>query len=255
MAEATGRQSGPRLYTDLAAWWPVLSSPDDYAEEAESYRRFLTEISAIPVKSVLELGSGGGNNASFLKAHFEMVLVDLSPGMLRVSRSLNPECEHVHGDMREVRLGRTFDAVFIHDAVSYMLTEEDLARAIETAWVHCKPGGAALFCPDHLKETFKPSTNHGGHDRMLRSMRYLEWTWDPDPDDMTIVTDFAYLLRDKDGTRVEFDRHVMGVFPRATWLRLLWDQGFKPEERDLKLSDTGESTCGVFVAAKPDQGR
>jgi hypothetical protein len=153
--------------------------------------------------------------------------------------------------MREVRLGRTFDAVFIHDAVSYMLTEDDLSRAIETAWVHCKPGGAALFCPDHLKETFKPGTSHGGHDRMLRSMRYLEWTWDPDPDDTTVVTDFAYLLRDRDGTRVEFDRHVTGLFPRATWQRLLWDQGFKPEERELELSDTGVSTCGVFVAAKP----
>ena len=27
----------PRLYTDLAPWWPLLSSPDDYVEEAEEY--------------------------------------------------------------------------------------------------------------------------------------------------------------------------------------------------------------------------
>jgi SAM-dependent methyltransferase len=46
---------------------------------------------------VLELGSGGGNNASHLKARFEMVVVEPSPAMLAVSRALNPECEHEHG--------------------------------------------------------------------------------------------------------------------------------------------------------------
>ena len=42
-----------------------------------------------------------------------MTLVDLSDGMLAVSRQLNPECEHHLGDMRTVRLGRTFDAVWV----------------------------------------------------------------------------------------------------------------------------------------------
>ena len=70
-------------------------------------------------------------------------------------------------------------------------------------------------------------------------------------EDTTVTTDFAYLLRDKDGTRVEYDHHVTGLFPRATWLGLLEKQGFKAEERDLDISDPGESTCGVFVGRKP----
>jgi len=72
-----------------------------------------------------------------------------------------------------------------------MTTADDLKRAIETAWVHLRPGGAALLCPDFVKETFRPQTKHGGHDRMLRSLRYLEWTHAPDPRDTTIVTDFV----------------------------------------------------------------
>ena len=241
----------PRLYTDLARWWPVLSAPDDYAEEAEFYRKCLVDASRHPVKTVLELGSGGGNNASHMKAHFELTLVDLAPGMLRVSRSLNPECEHIHGDMREVRLGRVFDGVFVHDAVGYMLTEEDLGRAIETAWVHLRPGGAALFCPDDVRETFRPRTRHGGHDRMLRSLRYLEWVWDPDPSGTTVTIDFAYLLRDKDGVRIEYDRHVTGLFPRATWLKLLTGQGFLVDCRRFEATPPDDGSCEVFVAAKP----
>jgi ubiquinone/menaquinone biosynthesis C-methylase UbiE len=149
----------PRLYGDLSSWWPALSSPEDYAEDAAFYRKTIVAACSSTPRTLLEPGSGGGNNASHLKAFFTMTLVDASPGMLIVSRSLNPECEHIQGDMRDIRLGRIFDAVFIEDAISYMTTEYDLQRAIETAFVHCRPGGAALFCPDYIIETFRSSTS------------------------------------------------------------------------------------------------
>ena len=171
----------PKLYDELAAWWPLMSAPEESEEEAAFFAETLAESCTRPAHSVLELGSGGGNNASYLKARFEMVLVEPSAGMLAVSRALNPECEHVQGDMRTVRLGRQFDAIFVHDAVAYMTSEADLRLAIETAFAHCKPGGAALFAPDAIRETFRPSTDHGGHDDATRGLRYLSWTWDPDP--------------------------------------------------------------------------
>ena len=116
----------PMMYDELASWWPLLSPPADYEEEAGSYARMLEDACAAPIRTVLELGSGGGNNAWHLKRRFEMVLVEPSAGMRTVSRALNPECEHVGGDMRTVRLAREFDAVFVHDAVCYMTTESDL---------------------------------------------------------------------------------------------------------------------------------
>lgn len=242
----------PRLYDDLASWWPLLSPPEDYEEEAAFYSRTLSAACAHPPASVLELGSGGGNNASYMKARFRLTLVDRSPGMLAVSRALNPECEHVEGDMRTVRLGRQFDAVFVHDAVCYLTSEADLRAAIDTAFVHCRPGGAALFAPDFVRENFRPGTDHGGHDGPSRALRYLEWTWDPDPHDTTYVVDFAYLLRGPDGVvRVEQDRHVEGLFSRADWLRLLAGAGFEP--RAVALEHQELEPCGheLFVAAKP----
>src|ERR1700712_4684117 len=158
----------PKLYDALAAWWPLMSAPADYQEEAAFYADALAGACVRPPRTILELGSGGGNNASHLKARFDLVLVEPSAGMLAVSRALNPECEHVQGDMRTVRLGREFDAIFVHDAVAYMTSEGDLRLAIETAFAHCKPGGAALFAPDAIRETFRPSTDHGGHDDATR---------------------------------------------------------------------------------------
>ena len=189
----------PKLYRELAAWWPLLSAPEDYAEEAEDYRRLILEGSDGEARDVLELGSGGGNNASHLKAHFRLTLVDRSPQMLDVSRRLNPECDHVEGDMRSVRLGRTFDAVFVHDAIAYMTTEDDLRGVFATAFEHCRAGGVALFVPDHVTETFETAVDHGGHDGPDRALRYLEWTWDPDPNDSTIRMDLTYVFHEPDG--------------------------------------------------------
>ncbi len=231
-----------KLYDELAEWWPVFSDPEEYRREVAHFARLLRQSSTPPPRTVLELGSGGGNSASHLKSRFEMTLVDISPRMLAVSRKLNPECKHVKGDIRTVRLGRTFDAVFVHDAICHMTTEPDLRAVMQTAYEHCRTGGVAIFVPDFVRETFVEGTDQGGSDSPRGSVRFLQWIVDPDPRDTTYLVDFAILIRDRKGdARVVHDRHVQGLFPRARWLRMLREVGFKPsvvrddEVRDLFL--------------------
>ena len=247
----------PRLYADLAPWFHLLTAPAEYELGAEQAIRVLTEaIGEVPA-TILELGSGGGNNASHMKRHATLTLTDLSGDMLALSRSINPECEHIQGDMRTLRLeGRTFDAVFAHDAISYLTTEKDLRAAFETAWVHLRPGGAALLEPDHVRETFADDTDHGGHDSAdpddPRALRYLQCRTDPDPDDSWYLDEFAYLLREADGSLgVATDRHTLGLFPRATWFELLDDVGFVDARRVDSAYDGEEVGAEGFLARKP----
>ena len=242
----------PRLYDELAGWFHLLTHPKDYAEEAAFYAALIRDHARIPVREVLELGSGGGNNASHMKRHFDLTLTDISPRMLELSAAINPELEHVQGDMRTLDLGRTFDAVFAHDALMYLLTEDDLALGIAAAARHCRPGGVAIFAPDCVTETWRPRTDSGGHDAPDgRGLRYLEWTYDPDPADTTFVCDMAYLLREPGGAvRCEYDRHILGVFSRMTWLRLLGDAGFDTHVVPLVHSEVPAGEVEVFVALK-----
>lgn len=226
----------PRLYRDLARWWPLFSAPAEYEEEAGLYRAALENHARRPVETLLELGSGGGNNASHLKQRFAMTLVDLSPDMLAVSRELNPELEHVEGDMRTVRLGRTFDAVMIHDAIAYMTTEVDLAAAIRTAAVHLAPGGMALFIPDETTETFRPSHSSGGNDGEDVSVRYFEWSRPQRGTSYRVTYVYAIAVGDEP-TRVEWEDHEVGLFPRATWLRLIEEAGLEPFALPYEHSD------------------
>jgi SAM-dependent methyltransferase len=246
---SAGTVDEPKLYRELAPWFHLLTSPVDYAEEAELYRVLLVEKARGPVETVLELGSGGGNNASHLKRHFALTLVDRSPEMLEVSRGLNPECEHAAGDMTTVRLDRTFDAVFAHDALAYILTEPDLEAVFQTAVAHCRPGGSAVFVPDYLTETFAPGTRHGGHDSENGEcgLRYVEWVRSDPSDQSRHIVDFAYLIREGETVRVEHDRHFCGLFPKEFWLRGLDAAGF---DVDAGQPDYSEPTSQVIFAAQ-----
>jgi SAM-dependent methyltransferase len=245
-------RQGPRLYRELAAWYPLLTPVGDYAEEAAFYRRLFEAHCRQPPRTLLDLGSGGGHNAWHLKATLACTLVDVAPAMLEISRRLNPECEHVEGDMRTVRLGRVFDCVLVHDAVSYMASRDDLARAIATAFEHTAPGGVALLQPDFVAETFLPGTEAGGSDAGGRGLRYLEWRWIPESARETYLTDMAYLLRhDSGAVEVHHDRHRMGLFPRAVWLERIAAAGFEALSVPFEHGSYSQTGHEVFLGLRP----
>jgi SAM-dependent methyltransferase len=237
------------MYSDLAPWFHLLTHPADYEDEAAFVRRVVDDVAIGDARTLLELGSGGGNNASHLKTRFQCTLTDISPDMLALSRSLNPECEHFEGDMRTLRLSREFDVVFIHDAISYLTTEADLRSAIETAAAHVRPGGVVILTPDATTEIFKPATDHGGHDGDDgRSLRYLEWTHPATGS--TYDVDYLIIARGPgDELRVVHDRHTLGVFPEATWTRLIAEAGL--DLVDTTVENPYELEQAAFVGRRP----
>lgn len=237
----------PRMYTDFARYWPLISDPADYAEEARYWRSALRTRLGPGRHEILELGVGGGNNLSHLTSDFQATAADLSPAMIEEARKLNPGVELHVGDMRTIRLGRKFKAVLIHDAIAYMLTEDDLRATFATAAAHLDRGGLFVTSPDWVAETFtQPSVSTGTNAREGVTFTSLEYTWDPDPSDTTIESLMWYLIHDGGRLRVEQDKHVMGLFPRATWMRLLDEAGFAVEMDDYPVHPDSRQAC-LFV--------
>ena len=133
-----------------------------------------------------------------------------------------------------------------------MIDEADLRLAMMTAFVHCRTGGLAVFVPDNIRETFEADSALGGNDADDgRGVRYLEWTWDPDPDDTWTITEYAFLLRDADGVvRVVHETHRTGLFSKASWIRLLTEVGFQSE---LVIEETSEDRVprALFIGRRP----
>ena len=185
-----------RMYHELACLWPLISRPEDYAQEAMYWREALREHLGPGLHRILELGMGGGNNLSHLTEEFDATAVDISEEMLVNSKKLNSKVEHHVGDMRSVRLGRSFKAVLIHDAIAYMTTEADLRATFETAREHLNPGGMIVTAPDWYSETFRgPYVFHETRNNAEVELTYVEYVHDPEPSDTTIDSLFVYFCR------------------------------------------------------------
>jgi SAM-dependent methyltransferase len=220
-----------KMYKELSKWFPLHSPVEEQAEDAAFFWQPLSWVNLPDSPTLLELGCGAGNTVYHMKKHFShMTLTDLSPHMLEVSKINNPDCEHLVGDMRTIRLEKLFDVVFVQDAIEYMTTLSDLKKVMETAYIHCKPGGAVLFAPDYVQEIFEPDTAHFGGDEGGRSIRVLEWVYKPDDNPAGYITEFIYAFREgNQPILVEYDTHVLGLFSRDEWLRLLKETGFEPK--------------------------
>ncbi len=244
----------PLLYETLVPFYHLLDPLEDHAEEGAEFGDVLRE--AVPgAKSLLELGAGAGHGAYYVKRGFtETVLNDLSAPMLARSAALNPDCAHVEGDMRTLRLGRSFDVVLIHDAITYLTTPDALGEAAATAFAHLRPGGAALLVPDCTVESFVESHEDHSGDDPARSLRALAWSHDPVPGDGMHVVDFAFLLREGAGeVQALHDRHVHGLYPEATWLEVLGGAGFAVESVRRPLPEEyrgGPYTETMFLCRK-----
>jgi SAM-dependent methyltransferase len=242
------RKNSLRLYKDLAWTWPIISPPEDYVEEAEQFRSAIHAHSKISVKTLLDLGCGGGHNDFHLKQHFEVTGVDISEEMLGNARRLNPEVKYLSGDMRTLRLGETFDSVIAADSILYMLNEKELESAFRTAFEHLKTGG--VFCT-YVEEWPKRFVQNGIRVSVRQkgdvNVVFVEVNYDPDIADTTFDTYFIYVINEMGNLRVEEDYHVCGIFPLSTWKRLLASTGFEVCRTEFGDSDK----YPFFACVKP----
>ncbi len=219
----------------------TISPPSEYVDEIPRLQAALG-----PPGRLLELGSGGGHVASHL-LQFDRTLVDLAEPMLAVSRELNPDCRHEQGDMRTIRLNERFDAVLVHDAVDYLLTEDDVEQMLDTAAEHLVDGGRLVIVPDDIADTFQPGTTSGGSDDAHgRAARFLEWVHELQPGETSVQVDYVFVLRERDGSvDVVHEQHECGLFTINQWRRMLSDF------TDVVVSVTDESWGeGVLITAR-----
>ncbi len=244
-----------KAYNELAWTEDWFAGPASYEDEAGFYVSQIKKYSANPPKTMLHLGSGAGGMDWVFKRHFTVTGVDLSPGMLAKARAAHPDIEYIEADIRALRLGRQFDAVAIPDCIDYMISENDLDRAVETAVCHLKPCGVLLVVAK-TKETFNNNNfaytgeKDGIHITLLEN-NYVDPA-SPDRYEATLV----YLIREKGELSVHMDRHVLGLFSQKTWENVFRDHGLCLRQSTLDgvygeyLLEDGSYPMQVFAGVK-----
>jgi SAM-dependent methyltransferase len=139
-------------FQEYSAYYDLFYTDKNYESEVGYVTQTLRTANP-PTRSILELGSGTGRHGRLLAGMgFDVHGVELSSDMASVARSSAGRtpgggtfsCDV--GDLRRVRVGRTFDAVIsLFHVISYQTTNDDLRAAFKTAAVHLEPGGAFFF--------------------------------------------------------------------------------------------------------------
>ena len=127
--------------------YDALYQDKDYAAECDLIERLISGAGN-SVRRILDLGCGTGNHAIPLIARgYDVTGVDRSADMLALAVAKSGDRgKFVTGDVRDLRLGTTFDAVLMMFAVlGYQTEDADVAAALATARRHLDPGGVFLF--------------------------------------------------------------------------------------------------------------
>lgn len=159
MSEIQNKQSkdntpnSTALFADYARYYDLLYRDKDYAAEAEYVAGLIRKFHP-STRSIFELGSGTGIHASLLaEKGFSVYGIERSQEMLARSLALTEKMTPGHGqlifspgDIRDIRLNKSFDAVIaLFHVISYQTTNEDVTAAFKTARHHLKPGGIFIF--------------------------------------------------------------------------------------------------------------
>ena len=146
-------QCAAEVFSDYAPYYDLLYRDKDYKAEAEYVANLIREFHPA-TRNILELGSGTGIHANLLaEMGFSVHGIERSQEMYTRSIDLVDKQNSqygrptfTHGDIREIRLNKSFDAVIsLFHVISYQTTNEDVAAAFKTARHHLKPDGIFIF--------------------------------------------------------------------------------------------------------------
>jgi SAM-dependent methyltransferase len=247
------RKNVNRLYTDLAWLWPLWEDVEVYKKESQIFAKLIKKYAQIKVRTLLDMGCGGGKNMFHFRKYFSVTGIDISRAMLRNAKNLNPRCRLHTADIRDFDLRRRFDSVFVNDSVTYITSKKDLLKVFQTAYKHLRPGGAMITCPDECKESFEQDeTTVWTSSKDDMHITFIEKQNDPDPEDNKFEKNLVYLIRDKGELRIEHDCHICGLFDLNVWRSSLKKAGFEVNEEPGKEEVEGSL---VFCCIKPKTKR
>ena len=184
-----------------------------------------------PAGRLLDAACGTGAFIPFLRPHYDIVGLDLDPGMLAIARARCPDVTFHQADFTEFDLGEQFDVVLcLGSSIGYARTVDGLRRTIATFARHTLPGGLVVVEPWLRPEVWTPG--------------YVSALFVDEPDlkiarmgvsgpavDRLSILDWQYLVATPAGIEAFTEHHELGLFTDEEHLTA------EAIERDLLAGD------------------
>jgi SAM-dependent methyltransferase len=178
-----------KLYTNLASvYHKMYQGITDYKKEFKFYHNWLEKLKC---KKILEIGCGTGRLASpFVRHGYDYTGFDLSDAMLDIAKAENEGISFVQGDMRNIEISDTYDAVLITGrSFTTMVRNKDVFDALNSIKKVLRKDGFLIFDNFYADQIFRNfrkefvqevEVDGIGYKRTNTNVMNLEtgWTWD-----------------------------------------------------------------------------
>lgn len=216
-----------RTYEAYAPVYDVFTAHYDsdgwLADLVEELRRH-----GLSGNSVLDVGCGTGKSFLWvLRQGWRVTACDISPSMLARAREKAGDGAELHlADMRDLPRFGEFDAVWsLDDAINYLLSEEELERALAGMRANLAPAGLMLFDVNtlHMYRSFFAET-----EVIERDGHRLVWRGQSGPDvPPGSICESRLEIDPGEGAKSSVSIHHQRHFPEATVLAAMGRAGLE----------------------------
>lgn len=223
-----GSRCAERAYEALAPLYDDFTAHHDYELWLGNLLPKLRRH-GLSGRRLLDVGCGTGKSfLPMLERGWEVTACDISPAMLELARAKAGDAARLSvADMRELPVFGEFDLVWaLDDAVNYLLSGEELERALSGMRANLAPDGLLMFdvnCLQSYRSFFAEEQ------RVRRHGRTLLWRGQGSADALPGSTSEARFEVEAGANAAEFETHVhrQRHFPEAEVLERLEAAGLK----------------------------
>jgi ubiquinone/menaquinone biosynthesis C-methylase UbiE len=214
------------LYKKFAGYYDRIYENVDYRKEAEFIKWAIETHKECEGKKLLDVACGTGTHASILAQDFQILGVDISKEMLNIAREKVPDVSFIPGDMKELDLGETFDAVIcMFSAIHYNTTYSELENTLQNFYNHLKEGGVVIFDFGLNKDNWIEGLV--SVDTVVEENLKLARICQSHLEGTLFDANFVFLVKENGKLDFDIDQHKLGVFEIEKTIGIMQKIGFE----------------------------
>lgn len=198
----------------------------DYAAEAAELHQII--MGACPgARTLLDVACGTGAHLAQLRKWYVVEGADVSPAMLEAAARRLPGVTLHLADMRQLNLGRAFDAVLcLFSSIGYITDPSEFRATVERLAAHVGPGGVLIIDgwirPDEWNDEYRDDPDVASDDettvvRLTLSRRVGEVT----------ELEMHHLVRNRFGIEYFVESHRLALTPTEDYVSAVENAGLR----------------------------
>jgi SAM-dependent methyltransferase len=232
------------MFSKTAKYYDAIYSFKNYSAEAASIRSIINREHPT-ARSILDVACGTGEHARLLSTDFEVDGFDLEPEFVALAQSKSIEGIFSVADMRDFKLGKSYDVVLcLFSSIGYLLREADVIQALRCFAAHAADDGVVIVEPWFTPEKWETGRPWMSPPVDLPDLKICRMNVSDRRGDVSLLR-FQYLIATPSGVEHVQEDHELALYTNEQLLKCFEMAGLVASHESGGLSGRG-----LYIARK-----